>query len=118
VARDGDEQEEEWLPVLLPAYAAARKRHAAARAEAYAVTHMEAMKSISGPELQIRDADARGAQARTSRGSAPRPHHRAGGWSRTELWLGGRCPKAAFANPRSQPAGLLSTPRISGRLEG
>jgi hypothetical protein len=82
VARHGEE--DEWLPVLAPPYLAARKRHAVARAEAYAVTHAEVMGSICGPELQIRDIDehALAVWERTWKGVHPSG---AGGWDWPKL---------------------------------
>ena len=74
------EAEDEWLPVLRPPYAAARNRHAAARAEAYEVTRAEAMEWICGPELRITDIDEHALQVwqRTWRGVHPSG---AGGWN-------------------------------------
>lgn len=57
MARRGDA--DEWVAVLLARYAAARRRHARARADAYAVTRDEALREgVCGPELRITDIDA------------------------------------------------------------
>lgn len=51
---DGDE----WLPVLRPAYAAARDRHARIRADAYAIARVDALQQgLCGPELWFGDID-------------------------------------------------------------
>jgi hypothetical protein len=50
------QEEDEWLPVLKPIYAAARERHAWNRAEAYELTRLEATgQGVCGPELRIAD---------------------------------------------------------------
>lgn len=54
-ARAGDE----WVAVLLPRYAAARRRHARARADAYDIARDEAIRAgVCGPELRMTDIDA------------------------------------------------------------
>jgi hypothetical protein len=57
MARHGED--EEWLPVLRPIYAAARLRHARTRADAYHITRFDAVKQgVCGPELRVADIDA------------------------------------------------------------
>jgi hypothetical protein len=78
VARRGEA--DEWVPVLLARYAAARRRHARARADAYDVTRYEALKEgVCGPERRITDidADALSAWELSWRGTHPSG---AGGW--------------------------------------
>lgn len=79
-ARD-DDDEGEWLPVLPPEYAAARRRHAGYRADAYDVTRDEALdQGVCGPGLRITDIDKRALEVweRTWRGAHPSG---AGGWN-------------------------------------
>jgi hypothetical protein len=69
-----DDEDEEWLPVLPPAYAAARARHALAREEAYVVARDHAVeKGVCGPDLRITDLDERALDVwgRAWRGSHP-----------------------------------------------
>lgn len=71
---------DEWVAVLLPAYGAARKRHAKARAEAYDVARHEALEEgVCGPELRITDIDEDvvAAWEQSWRGAHPSG---AGGW--------------------------------------
>lgn len=50
---------DEWVPVLLPPYAAARKRHAIARQEAYYMARMDAVEGgMCGPGLWMADIDS------------------------------------------------------------
>lgn len=72
---------DEWVGVVLPAYAAARKRHARARADAYEAARDEAIdKAICGPGLRITDIDAHALSVwkATWRGTHPSG---AGGWN-------------------------------------
>lgn len=74
-------REDEWVAVLPPAYAAARGRHARARANAYAVACEDAIdRGVCGPDLRIADIDehALATWQRTWRGTHPL---RAGGWN-------------------------------------
>jgi hypothetical protein len=76
----GGRNADEWVAVLLPAYRAARKRHARARADAYDIARREAMRvGVCGPELRITDidADALAAWEQSWRGTHPSG---AGGW--------------------------------------
>lgn len=71
---------DEWVGLLLPAYAAARKRHARTRADAYDLSRVEAMEEgLCGPGLLITDIDERALAAweNTWRGVHPSG---AGGW--------------------------------------
>jgi hypothetical protein len=71
---------DEWVPVLPPAYAAARARHARFRAEAYGLSRDEALqKGLCGPDLRITDIDdhALATWRSTWRGVHPSG---AGGW--------------------------------------
>jgi hypothetical protein len=57
VARRGEA--EEWVGVTVPAYAAARRRHARNRADAFTTARAEAIeRGLSGPELRFTDIDA------------------------------------------------------------
>ena len=79
-ARDDDE-EGEWLPVLPPAYAAARARHAKFRAQAYEAARDDVIeRGVCGPELRITDIDsvALGVWEISWRGVHPSG---AGGWN-------------------------------------
>jgi hypothetical protein len=87
--------EPEWRPVLLPAYAAARRRHAVEREEAYESAREEQMQ-VCGPDLRIADIDARALEVwhATWRGVHPYP---AGNWN----WPGlvERLPRRAAVLP-------------------
>lgn len=75
-----NDEDEEWLPVLPPAYAAARARHRLAREEAYVVAREDSTKKgICGPDLRITDLDERALNVwtHTWRGNHPSG---AGGW--------------------------------------
>lgn len=51
-----DDEDGDWLPVLPPAYAAARARHALAREEAYVIAREDALDAgMCGPELRLAD---------------------------------------------------------------
>jgi hypothetical protein len=72
--------QDDWLPVLRPAYAAARDRHARMRANAYAVARHDAIeRHWCGPDLWFADIDRRALAAweRSWRGVHPSG---AGGW--------------------------------------
>jgi hypothetical protein len=72
---------DEWVAVLLPAYDAARRRHARARAHAYDAARDEVMgQAVCGPDLRITDIDEAVLYAweRTWHGAHPSG---AGGWN-------------------------------------
>jgi hypothetical protein len=78
--RRSADREDEWVAVLPPAYAAARGRHALARADAYAIAREAALeRGVCSPDLRIADIDehALATWRRTWRGTHP---SRAGGW--------------------------------------
>lgn len=65
---------DEWLIVLPAAYAAARARHAIARADAYVLAREDALeRAVCGPDLRITDIDAEalGVWEKTWRGVHP-----------------------------------------------
>ncbi|HYW14160.1 MAG TPA: hypothetical protein VE871_19500, partial [Longimicrobium sp.] len=75
-----DDEDEEWLPVLPPAYAAAKARHALAREEACATAREDAIeRGVCGPDLWLADIDERALATwqHTWRGIHP---SQAGGW--------------------------------------
>jgi hypothetical protein len=78
--RRSADRENEWVAVLPAAYAAARGRHALARADAYAIAREDALeRGVCGPDLRITDIDehALATWQRTWRETHP---SRAGGW--------------------------------------
>ncbi|HVH11801.1 MAG TPA: hypothetical protein VM759_02055, partial [Longimicrobium sp.] len=70
---------DEWVRVVRSQYANARRRHTAARAEAYFITRDEAIDVLCGPELRITDIDGEALAAWEATWGGVHPSG-AGGW--------------------------------------
>lgn len=112
---------DEWVGVVLPAYAAARKRHARFRADAYDVVHDDVIaRGLCGPEFRVADIDGQALAAweRTWTGSHPSG---AGRWNWPALMA--RLPRRAAVLPSAVwvgddlcalVLGHASRPRLNG----